>query len=180
MNLLRYRIVGRGALLSALLAAAWGCTPRPAPERAVIRYVELVRAGDCAEAFRHLSPRLQDALQAESRSRAEERHLLADPPAPIETLYCDAGHFERVELRRTHSAMVDGDLADVRLVEAQPAGHLVPGFWPTRTAYVDLPMRAVVSAGRWRVENPGTLQALERSQRRRSERADARQRMRRR
>jgi hypothetical protein len=180
MSIWNFHTARRFALLSALLTSTWSCTARSAPERAVIQYVELVRAGQCNEAFRQLSPRLRDALQVEVHAREEERHLLFNPPAPIETLYCSAGLFERVKLRRTRTAMVGDSVADVRLVEAQPAGHLVPGFWFTRIEYVDIPMRAVTENGEWRVESLGTLQALDRSQRARRARANALRRSRRR
>jgi hypothetical protein len=119
-------------------------------------------------------------LRVEERAREEERNLLFDPPGPIETLYCDAGPFERVKLARTRSAMVGEGAADVRLADAQPAGHLVPGFWPTRIEYVDIPLRAVTENGEWRVENVSTLQALERFQQARRARADGWQAIRRR
>ena len=153
--------IARQLAVLVLLPGAWSCTRRSEPERAVIGYVEHVREGRCEDAFRQLSSRYRDALEAERRAREAERAESTDPPEPIEILYCNPGPMDRVDLDRTRLAHATDSVADVRMVERVPAGHLVPGFWATRRDDVERPMRVVMEGGAWRVEDPRMLESLE-------------------
>ena len=145
----------------ALLLICAACGAPPAHEQVVIDYVEATRKGECERAFALLSAKTQSALRAEELAQREESRFRVESRGPLLALYCAAGRFDRVKLRKTRTAWRRGARAEVHLIEAVPAGHLVPGFWPTRTELEAIPQLVVLEGGEWRIEERSVLRELE-------------------
>lgn len=157
-----------------LLTSAAACSAPPAHERAVIEYVEAIRANDCEKAFALLSTTVQAAIRAEDEAQSEEKRGGIISRVPPRELYCSAGPYDRVKLHRTRTAWRNTSEAEVHLIEAVPAGHLVPGFWPTRTEYQPMALRVVLESTAWKVQDARLLEELNRRSRARQEALESR------
>jgi hypothetical protein len=156
----------RPLLATALLVAQLGCgdPPHRPEERAVMEFVTAVRSGQCPAAYEMLSSEMKRALREEAKARGSSRSR-----AELAAMYCTGGVYDRVDLEKTHTESSDGRIALVNLVERVPAGHLIPGFWPTRVDERPMPMRAILEGSVWRVEHPIVLESLHQLARRRQE-----------
>lgn len=156
-------------LTALLLTAATACRVPPAHEQVVIEYVNAIRANDCEKAFALLSATVQTALRAEDQAGSDEMHSRISSRLPSRELYCSAGPYERVKLHRTRTAWRNASEAEVHLMEAVPAGHLVPGFWPTRTELRPMAVRVVLESTTWKVQDARLLEELHQRSRIRQE-----------
>lgn len=163
------RLMLRGWIRPILVLALVGCSPEAAHkhamhERAVIEYVEAVREADCGRAFSLLSSPLQQAVLAEEKAETTKAGWYR-PSAPIARVYCNAGLYDRVQLGKANTAWRKGPIAEIALIEAVPAGHLVPGFWPTRTDYQPMLKSALLEGSEWKVHDPYLDDELQRRKR---------------
>lgn len=161
-----------------LLVTLVGCGPRPEHERVVIEYVTAIRTGDCEQALALLSGDLRASVLAEENAQERERQRGMIAGNTVRDLYCSPGPYERVQLRKTRTARLSGHSADVHLIEAIPAGHVIPGFWPTRTDLESRPIRVVLETGQWKIDDAHVSADLQRRARARQERDEAERRAR--
>lgn len=162
-----------------LLLLGDSCHPRPAHEQVLVRHVQAVRDGDCDLAFSLLASRVQAALRAEAEVQSDDERRRIAPRLPVQELYCSRGPYDRVELRRTRTAWLTDAAAEVHLMEEVPAGHLVPGFWPTRTDLQPMPKKVVREGSAWRIEDEVLLRHLQQQARARAEMASITEKVRR-
>ncbi len=126
------------------------------PERSARKFLKAIDTFDCETAWPYFSADTQKAIEIKSEQFKKDPGRSQMPRHYLEAknLYClpiTGQSFWGYKANSVKLLKAEGNTATVAVKEGIPTGFLIPGFWPTKTRYVDHQLTLVREGGEWKI-----------------------------